>query len=301
MFGTTCLTIEREVKGYVARRSTVICGMSAECILGRGPSPKPVDGPAPERAKCLGFGPRAGWSDDVFTRLFLECRRGATIPRNARRERAIADGPHLHARHGRSRYARAVADGASTRDAAIEDHPRRRSAPVSVDVSATPNAQGLILPVSISIDSAPDTGATHAQVDAFTQSILPVNLYVKAFPGPGKYTIQLIVTTPTTPQATGPPQTPGTTAQSTIWRLNLTSASEVRPATLVVDQNAVTLTGVQGLCLVRSKGWCVIPDDDPVVTVHVRDKTGNWPLADVMARMEPGLKAPGTALIRHRS
>jgi hypothetical protein len=152
----------------------------------------------------------------------------------------------------------------------------------AVDVGNFINPQGIIVPVSVSIGSDPDTGATHVEPGAFTQGLLAVNLHVKTFPAPGKYTGQVIVTTP------------GADATSTLWRFVLSSASEVRPATLVIDQNALTLVGARAFCLWPSdRSWCLGDKDDPlVVTVHVRDKTGTWPLVGVTSRMESGLKTP---------
>jgi hypothetical protein len=154
----------------------------------------------------------------------------------------------------------------------------------AVDVSNFTNPQGITVPVSVSIGSNPDNGATHVEPGAFTQGLLSVNLHVKQFPAPGKYTGQVIVTSP------------GAEAKSTLWRFVLSSASEVRPATLVVDQNAVTVTGARAFCLRPwDRSWCLGDHDDPlVVIVHARDKTGNWPLTGVMARLESGLKTPGT-------
>ena len=169
---------------------------------------------------------------------------------------------------------------------------------LAVDVSTFTNAQGIAVPVSVSVGDNPDTGATHVEPGGFTQAILAVNLHVKAFPAPGRYTGQMIITTPGTPAIPATATAPAvqaTPAQSTVWRFNLTSSGDVRPATLVVDQNAVTLAGVRAFCIIRSWNLCPLGrDDEPMVTVHVRDKTGNWPLSGVIARSEAGLKTPGT-------
>jgi hypothetical protein len=154
----------------------------------------------------------------------------------------------------------------------------------AVDVTTFTNPQGIAVPVSVSVGNNPDNGATHVEPGAFTQPLLSVNLHVKPFPAPGKYTGQVIVTTP------------GDDAKATIWRFVLSSAAEVRPATLVLDQNAVTLTGARAFCLQPvHRSWCLGDQDSPlVVTVHAREKTGNWPLTGVMARLESGLNTPGT-------
>jgi hypothetical protein len=154
----------------------------------------------------------------------------------------------------------------------------------AVDVTSFTNPQGIALPVSVSVGNDPDSGATHVEPRGFTQTLLSVNLFVKPFPAPGKYTGQIIVTTP------------GDDAKATIWRFVLSSAAEVRPATLVLDQNAITITGARAFCLRPvHRSWCLGDDDDPLmVSVHAREKTGNWPLTGVMARLESGLTTPGT-------
>jgi hypothetical protein len=154
----------------------------------------------------------------------------------------------------------------------------------AVDVTNFTNQQGVTVPVSVSVGSDPDTGATHVEPGAFNQSLLSVNLFVKQFPAPGKYTGQLIVTTP------------GADTRSTVWRFVLSSTAEVRPATLILDQNAIAITGARAFCLrPLQRSWCLGDQDDPlVVTVHAREKTGNWPLTGVTGRLESGLKTPGT-------
>src|SRR5262249_55220566 len=67
------------------------------------------------------------------------------------------------------------------------------------------------------------------------------------------------------------------------------SGSDLRPASLVLDQGAVTLSAIRNWCFL---GWC-IDGDTPSVTVHARDKSGAWPLEGIVARLEPGLIAPG--------
>jgi len=162
----------------------------------------------------------------------------------------------------------------------------------AIDVNSTPNAQGNSVGVSVSIAPGTDTDAKHVlTTDANSTTILPINLYIKKFPAPGRYTVQLIIATPAVPQSPGPPAVAAIPAQQTTWRFTLTSAAEGRPATLVADNNAVTLTGASGLCL-RSNSWCIVADDYPVVTVTLRDKSGNWPIEGVSARMESGVKAP---------
>ena len=149
---------------------------------------------------------------------------------------------------------------------------------LAVDVTNFTNPQGVAVPVSVSVGNNPDNGATHVEPGAFTQPLLSVNLFVKGFPAPGKYTGQVIVTTP------------GDDAKATIWRFILSSTAEVRPATLVLDQNAITITGARAFCLQPvHRSWCLGDQDDPlVVSVRAREKTGNWPLTGVTARLESG-------------
>src|SRR4051812_16335963 len=47
----------------------------------------------------------------------------------------------------------------------------------AVDVTNFTNLQGITVPVSVSVGSNPDTGATHVEPGPFNQSLLPVNLY----------------------------------------------------------------------------------------------------------------------------
>jgi hypothetical protein len=70
--------------------------------------------------------------------------------------------------------------------------------------------------------------------------------------------------------------------------------SDVRPATLVLDQSAASLAAVRPWCLPR-RIWCTT-GEAPTVGVHVRDKTGAWPLNGVFARLERGLTSPGPGL-----
>jgi hypothetical protein len=149
----------------------------------------------------------------------------------------------------------------------------------AIDVGNFINPQGVVVPVSISLDGDPDKGEKHIVPGGFTQGLLSVNLHVKQFPAPGKYTGAVTVTSP------------GADAKSTLWRFVLTSDKEVRPATLVLDQNAVTVQGVLSFCL-WGRSYC--QDQDPlVVVVHAREKTRNWPLTGVTARLESGSKTPG--------
>jgi hypothetical protein len=150
---------------------------------------------------------------------------------------------------------------------------------VSLDVSYFANDQGSWKPVTISVDGAADSGKAHLDDVSFAKEVLAVDLHVPDLPAGGKYTGRLILTPPK--------QAP------VVWRFFLTSANDLRPATLVLDQNAVTLAAVR-LC-----PWC----GEPALTIHARDKSGNWPLDGVTARLEPGLKfvGPGFGLEKQLS
>jgi hypothetical protein len=235
---------------------------------------------------------RSGQISNLFAADFANGGCGGGLPGDVRRQRPRADGTDLHARHRGNTRARGSAHDSDADHTVVQDHPGGGPVPegFAVDVSNFANPQGITVPVSVSLGSNPDNGATHIEPGAFTQGLLSVNLHVKQFPAPGKFTGQVIVTIPGTAAAAGAPAVP---AQSTLWRFVLTSASEVRPATLVVDQNAVTVTGARAFCL-PWVGWCLGQDDPLVASVHLRDKTGNWPLTGVIARLESGLKTPGT-------
>src|ERR1700674_3097007 len=148
---------------------------------------------------------------------------------------------------------------------------------VTLDVTAFTNEQGLSKRFTIAVEGASGPAADHLEVP-FAGTVLSVDIQVPELPTGGKYTGRLIVSS--------------AQAQPTIWRFVLTAANELRPATLVLDQNAVTLTAVRPWCVWFIR-WCPAKGDHPVVTVHARDKTGSWPLDGVFARLEPGLKAPG--------
>jgi hypothetical protein len=147
---------------------------------------------------------------------------------------------------------------------------------VALDLSTFTNDQGPSQRLTISVAGASGPDSDHLEVP-FTGSVLPVVLHVPELAAGGKYSGRLILSVPQ--------------AQPVVWRFILTSTNELRPATLVLDQNAVTLTAIRPWCIWWTK--LCLKADVPTVTVHARDKSGNWPLDGVMARLEPGLKAPG--------
>lgn len=152
---------------------------------------------------------------------------------------------------------------------------------VTLDVTEFEGEQGASVPVTFSLDAADGTPTAHREGITFAEPLLSLHLQVPTLPTAGKYIGRLILTVPGQ-------------NQFAVWRFILTSANELRPATLVLDQGTVAVTAVRAWCLYRP--WpctCFGKDDRPVVVVHVRDKTGNWSLDGVTVRFEPGMKASG--------
>jgi len=152
----------------------------------------------------------------------------------------------------------------------------------TLDISEFRSEQGAAAPVLFSV--AGGKPVAHLDGVKFDRPVLPVDLHVPALPTAGKYSGDLILTASNASGAT----------QLAIWHFILTSAKDIRPATLVIDQpGTIPLTAVRSWCfLVRKWNWCTRADR-PIVTLRVRDKSGSWPLEGVMTRLEPGLSAPG--------
>jgi hypothetical protein len=70
-------------------------------------------------------------------------------------------------------------------------------------------------------------------------------------------------------------------------------------ATLVVDQNAVTIAAARAFWLIRCDElkWWICQDDKVVVTVHARDKSGNVPIKNVVVRLDAGVKSTNSAFV----
>lgn len=151
---------------------------------------------------------------------------------------------------------------------------------VDLNLSEFTSAQGTSIAVLLIVDGAAlPARAMQAKVP-FHGFLLPVHLQVPRFPTAGRYSGTLALAVPG--QGLG-----------TVWRIDLSSAQESRPATLVLDQGPVTVSATRPLCLWRGQSLCLGRGEEPVVTVHVRDKTGQWPLEGVTAHLEPGLKTAG--------
>jgi hypothetical protein len=152
---------------------------------------------------------------------------------------------------------------------------------ITLDASPLVSDQGVWKSATLSVDGAADSGKNHLEAVAFAKPVLAVDLHVPELPPGGRYTSRLILTPP------------GNRAPL-VWRFILTSAGELRPATLVLDQNVMLLSTEQ---------FCPWPFvcAAPVAIANVRDKSGNWPLDGVSARLEPGLKfvGPGFPLKDH--
>jgi hypothetical protein len=151
---------------------------------------------------------------------------------------------------------------------------------VDLSLSEFIGEQGISVAVLLTVDDTTLPARTTQAGVPFPGPLLPIHLQVPPLPTAGKYTGTLVLTIPG--QESG-----------SVWRFKLTSAQESRPATLVLDQGPVTLSAVRALCLRSARRMCLGRDEEPAVTVHVRDKAGLWPLEGITARLEPGLKAPG--------
>ena len=150
----------------------------------------------------------------------------------------------------------------------------------TLDLSSFINDQGVVQPFTVSIGDT--AGVDHVENLAFKAPVLPVNLNVPPnLPAGGKYTGRMIPTVPGQPQPM-------------VWRFLLTPVEDLRPATLVLDRNAVTVTAIRPVfCWPFYSGGCV-GDDPAIVTVHVRDKTGDWPLNAITARVESSAGSTST-------
>jgi hypothetical protein len=160
---------------------------------------------------------------------------------------------------------------------------------LTVDVTTFTGAQSGAKSVLLSAAGTTGSPARHLVDQPLSGGLLAVELHVPELAAGEKYSGELI--------AAVADQAPMR------WPLVLTPASE-RPATLVLDRNTVTLTAVQKwwwcpLAYLPSSwslsGWCP-PGDTPTVTVHVRDKSGNWRLDGITARFESGLKGEGSGI-----
>jgi hypothetical protein len=131
--------------------------------------------------------------------------------------------------------------------------------------------QGLSANVKLAVDKTTLPPATSLEGVPFPGTFLPIHLQVPPLPTAGKYsgTLSMVI--------------PGKGLVG-FWRFRLISAQEIRPATLVLDQGAATLNAVNIKCFGKSM--------NPSVTVHVRDKTGNWMLEGVTVRLDPGMTTP---------
>lgn len=143
---------------------------------------------------------------------------------------------------------------------------------VDLTLSEFIGEQGVSANVKLTVDNTSLLPATAHEGVPFPGTFLPIHLQVPPLPAAGKYsgTLAMVVSGK---------------GLGDIWRFKLTSAQEMRPATLVLDQGAVTLNALRAVCLGTS--------ENPAVTVHVRDKTGIWMLDGVTGRLDPGLITPG--------
>ncbi|HWM26334.1 MAG TPA: hypothetical protein VNP98_16075 [Chthoniobacterales bacterium] len=104
------------------------------------------------------------------------------------------------------------------------------------------------------------------------KSVFRLRLVEVNLPTAGKYTGSLIVA----PRG----------GESKSWPIELTRAANYQPAVLVLDRQSLTADVTQPFW-----GWS--SGRNPEFTVRVRDKTGQWDLKGVTARLEQVAKAPG--------
>jgi hypothetical protein len=150
----------------------------------------------------------------------------------------------------------------------------------TLDITPFINDQGVVQLVTISVGGAAQTDQVTG-LD-FNNPVLTANLNIPSnLPLGGKYTGRLILTAPGL-------------AQPINWRFFLTSVDELRPATLVLDRNAVTVSATRPLC-VPFFAYACVGGKAATVTVDVRDKTGNAPLRAVRMRLDPGAGGAASA------
>ena len=150
---------------------------------------------------------------------------------------------------------------------------------VSLSLDEFRNDQGATMRVAFSVgeNGKPVTSVEQLSIPGPVQ---PIVLHVPGFPASGVFHGTLVLSAPT-----------GTAGafQTTNWQFNLSSAADGRPATLVLDQTAATLSARRPWCLFWT--WCLW-GQTPTVTVHPHDKTGTFALNGVVARLDTGLVAP---------
>ena len=155
------------------------------------------------------------------------------------------------------------------------------SGKASLDISPFINDQGLVQVFTISVGNAAGDGTDQVRDFSFENPVLTANLHVpRNLPLNSKFTGRLLLTVPGQ-------------AQPIVWRFLLTSAEEMRPATLVLDRNAVAVTAISPLLCLSWIGVGCLGGQPAVVTVHVRDKAGDWPLNAVTARVEASSSSAG--------
>lgn len=153
------------------------------------------------------------------------------------------------------------------------------SGTVAIDVSSFSSSKdAAAVKASIEGDSRPPDD--HLDNIPFTGQVLPVRLHLPELAVGEKYSGRLIISAPG--------------LEPVAWRFFVTSTNVARPATLVLDRNAVTLTAVRPWCLPWN--WICVPGDAPEVTVTARDKSGQWPLRGITARLDGNLKGDGPGL-----
>lgn len=159
--------------------------------------------------------------------------------------------------------------------------------PAAIDFHLSPfiGEEGNTVAVQLVIPGLSENPQTEHAGIKFDKSVLRLRLVEVNLPTAGKYTGSLIVTP--------------TGADSKSWQIELSRAANYQPGVLVLDQQTITADITRPFldwCLWRGItgvffGWDV--GSNPEFTVRIRDKTGQWDLNDVTARLEQASKTPG--------
>jgi hypothetical protein len=170
------------------------------------------------------------------------------------------------------------------------------AASAMLDLTDFTNEQGLVLPVHCRIAGTQGGDCAHLADSVLQSPVIPVELDVPAFPGGGKFSGGLILSTTGTNTAGA-----GAANAVFVWRFVLSSADDVRPAMLRAEPaGATALQAVRAWCL-PFVHWC--GGDTPIATVSISDKTLSWPLHGVLAGFEgsQAVSGPGLDPVPHVS
>ncbi len=155
------------------------------------------------------------------------------------------------------------------------------------------NEQGLVMPVHCHVANT-SAGAAGADCGQLPESVLqlpviPVELDVPAFPGGGKFSGGLILSSPASNTAGA-----AVPDEMFVWRFVLSSADDVHPAMLRAEPAGATALQAVSVWCVPVVHWC--SGDPPIAAVRISDKTLSWPLQGVFAGFEGDKSASGPGL-----